>query len=75
MKKVSTIAVCSTGDTWDVCQWDKSGNDVDEPIWCQTKADAMKLARQLFNAADNPFRLIVESKGACEFRVVRERNA
>jgi len=69
------IAVCSTGDTWDVCRWDENGMDTDEPIWCQTKSEAIKEARKLFNATEGPVRLIVERKGAFNFEVIREKAA
>ena len=72
---IKTIAVCSTGDTWDVCAWDEAGDAVDEPVWCTTKAEAIKVARQMFSAASEASRLIVERKGMFEFQVIRERAA
>ena len=70
---IHEILVCSTGDSWDVVTCDKAGTQVDEPEWCQTKAEALSVARGLF--CNNPSARILraESKRGFDFETIRQR--
>jgi hypothetical protein len=70
---ITEIAICSTGDTWDVVALRDGFEASDEPIWCQTKAEAIREGRQLFRATPSAKRLIAESVRDFCFRTIRER--
>ena len=75
MTAVTTIAVCVTGDSWDVvalCDDSKTDNGP-EDIWCQTKAEALREARRAFNETPTATSLIVESKKEFCFKEIRTR--
>lgn len=70
---ITEILVCSTGDTWEVVTTDSDGMSDDEPVLCETKSEAMKLARKTFRETPSALRLLAEPKSPGEFKVVRER--
>ena len=73
MTDITEIAICVTGDTWDVVSFYADGDAEPDPIWCQTKAEALKEARALFNETPTAKRLIAESKRDFCFHTIRER--
>jgi hypothetical protein len=70
---ITEIAICATGDTWEVIATRDGFADSDEPIWCENKAEALKEGRALFNATPTAKRLIAESKRDFCFHTIRER--
>lgn len=73
MTNIIEIGVYVTGDTWEVVAMRDGFQEPDEPIWCQTKAEAVKEGRALFNATPTAKRLIAESKRDFCFHTIRER--
>jgi hypothetical protein len=73
MNEINEIAICATGDTWEVVATRDGYADSDEPIWCQSKAEALKEGRALFNATPAAKRLIAESRRDYCFQIIRER--
>ena len=70
---VIEIAVYVTGDTWEVVSLRGDETEEPEPIWCQTKAEALREGRALFNATPTAKKLIAESKRGFCFHTIRER--
>ena len=85
---VDEIGVYSTGDTWDVVayaddpkerfegenEYGRSWGDEVDVIWCQSKAEAIKVARKLFNLNPTAKKLTVERKNTYDFITLRERS-
>lgn len=67
------ILVCSTGDSWDVVTCDKAGAQVDEPEWCETKKEAMRVARSIFRDTPSAQLLKAERKRHFDFEIIRQR--
>lgn len=70
---IHEILVCNTGDSWDVVTCDKAGAQVDEPEWCQTKAEALSVARGLFRNNPSAQLLKAERKRHFDFEIIRQR--
>lgn len=70
---ITEIAICATGDTWEVVATRDGLADSDEPIWFESKAEAIKEGRALFNATPTAKQLIAESKRDFCFQTIRER--
>ena len=73
MNDIIEIGVYATGDTWEVVSRCSDETEEPEPIWCQSKAEALKEARVLFNETPTAKRLIAESKRDFCFHTIRER--
>ena len=67
------VMVCVTGDTWDVVLFDENGWEIIEPIWCQTKAEAIRVARRLFDETPDASALIVENRNSYDTQTIRTR--
>lgn len=74
MTDINEIAVCATGDTWETVAL-ADGFEDGTAEWFETRADAVKAARKLFNATPSAKRLIVENRRECCFKTVRTRRA
>ena len=85
---VVSIGVYSTGDTWDVAahaddskerfegenEYGRTWGDEVDVIWCQSKAEAIKVARKLFNLNPTAKKLIVDRKNSYDSITLRERS-
>ncbi len=71
MELTNEVLVCVTGDSWDVVLFE---DDIAiDTVWCQTKAEALKEARQLFNEHTKATKLRVESVREFSFKTIRSR--
>lgn len=70
---INEIAICSTGKHWDVVALRDGFADSHEPIWCETKSEAVCEGRKLFNATPSAKRLIVEGVRDRVFTEIRSR--
>ena len=73
MNDIIEIGIYVTGDTWEVVSFYPDGDAEPEQIWCETKAEALKEGRALFNATPTAKRLIAESRRDYCFHTIRER--
>jgi hypothetical protein len=71
---ITVIGVYTGGDTtWDVVAQRDGLEEPDGAIWCETKAEALKIARQLFNETPTARELVVENKREFRVETIRTR--